>query len=100
MASWRPYYTARMPQPQRERDYDGRGLFVDLNKARLPAFPNRDEAVEQAQGTFDVRAAAYVMACVAPGGGYVPDPKHPHDTGKGAWLGPVTVHPDKQFDDD
>lgn len=93
MASPHPYYSGRTPAPQREQDFAGHGLFVDLTKVRLPFYPDPATAVRQAQAGFDGRAAAYVRACVAPDGTYLADPQHPDDLRKGTWWGPVQVRP-------
>ena len=99
MGSPWPYYRARMPHPQREDDYVGDGLYVDLTNVRLPAFPDPSTAVAQAQAGFDARAAAFVRTCVAPHGGWVPDPEHPDDPDRGTRHGPVQVFPEVEMTD-
>ncbi len=90
MSSRAPYYARTTPQPQREDDYPGDGLRIDLTAVSLPSFPDPATAVAQAQLGFDARAAACVRARVAPLGTY--------DAVADRSWGPVQVYPEVETD--
>lgn len=100
MSTRHPYYTGRLPAPQQESAYAQDGLVADLTRVRLPAYPDPATAVRDAQRGLDARAAAFVMASVAPQGRYLPDPAHPDDPTLGLTFGPVEVRPVAQFQRD